>query len=375
MTAPPVHPAPDPAHPVRNGPGLLAQDGDEHRGWTERLPLRWSTAASVATVLALTAFAWWLRYEIGPSLPPGFPFLTFFPAVILCAFFLGTRAGLLAAVLCGAISWFQFVSPTHDWRLGAGGRVAMGFYLFITTTEIMLVHLMQRANRNLAAARAATQRIASTRALLFRELQHRVSNNLQVASSLIALQRRGIADPAARTALDDAARRIGVIGRIGRQLHDPDGAQRSLAGFLEELAHDVVDASGRDNIAISVEAVDEAFPLAPDDATPMALIVAEGIANAIEHGFAEGRGGRIRLLLDHGDEGDDGTLMRIRIRDDGKGLPPGFDVGASDSLGLKIASLLARQLGGRFELRPASDGGPGAETVLTMAPRGDGATA
>lgn len=327
----------------------------------ERLPLRLPWWAAFAIVVALSLFAWWLRAVLAPDLPPGFPFVTFFPVVLLSAFFLGTRAGILAALLCGLIAWHRFVSPTHDWSLNAGGRVAMGFYLFITTTEVLLTHFMQRANRELAAERAATARLATTRALMFRELQHRVSNNLQVAASLISMQRRSVRDPEARTALEEASRRIGVIGRIGRQLHDPDGNERPLAAFLDELARDVVDASGRDDVRVRIAVAPGAdAPLAPDQAVPLALIVAEAIANAIEHGFADARPGIITVGLARIDEGH----RRITVADDGRGLPDGFDLAASDSLGLKIAGLLAKQVRGRFALLPGATGGSIAELVL-----------
>ena len=46
---------------------------------------------------------------------------------------------------------------------------------------------------------------------------------------------------------------------------------------------------------------------------------------------------------------DDGTLD-LRVIDDGAGLSPDFDPATSDSLGLKLARMLARQIGGSFRL-------------------------
>jgi two-component sensor histidine kinase len=78
----------------------------------------------------------------------------------------------------------------------------------------------------------------------------------------------------------------------------------------------------------------------------MALIVAEAVANAIEHGFADRDVGQIviRACRAH-----DGTLD-LRVMDDGIGLPEDFDLAKSDSLGLKLAQMLARQLGGSFRI-------------------------
>ena len=49
---------------------------------------------------------------------------------------------------------------------------------------------MQTANHQLAAERETNRSLGDTRELLFRELQHRVSNNLQVAAGLLTMQNR-----------------------------------------------------------------------------------------------------------------------------------------------------------------------------------------
>lgn len=56
---------------------------------------RWAFAAAAFAI----AFA--LRYALDGELPPGFPYLTFFPAVIVTAFFAGIREAIAVAVLCG----------------------------------------------------------------------------------------------------------------------------------------------------------------------------------------------------------------------------------------------------------------------------------
>ena len=42
------------------------------------------------------------------------------------------------------------------------------------------------------------------------------------------------------------------------------------------------------------------------------------------------------------------------MADDGKGLPPGFDLTSTKSLGLNIVQILTQQLGGRFEMQGIS---------------------
>lgn len=309
----------------------------------ERLPLardRPAFALFLTVAIALAALA--IRYAADGVLPPGFPFLSFFPAVIVSAFLFGVRFGALSALICGIFAWLFFL-PGAPFAIGIGGVLALTFYGFIVITDILLVHWMQAANRRVAAERERNRGLAETRELLFRELQHRVSNNLQVTAALLTLQKRHVADEGARAALGEASRRIGVIGRISRQLYDTDGGARRLEELMVPICRDVIDASGK-QVTLTVR--DEGWSLAPDVAVPVALIVAEAVANAIEHGFDGRAAGRIALssLRDA-----DGGLV-IEVQDDGHGLPAGFDAAAGFSLGLRIATMLAGQLGGSFDM-------------------------
>lgn len=333
--------------------------GNDRAEWIERLPLaarrRW-VGMVAAILLSLAALA--VRQLADATLPPGYPFLTFFPAVIIAAFLFGVLPGALTAVLCGLFAWYFFIPGGHSLRLSSGALLALGFFAFVAATDILLVAWMQRANGRLRQARERNRRLAETRELLFSELQHRVSNNLQVAAGLLVLQKRGVTDPHARAALDEAAERLARIGRISRQLYDAAGAARTMLSFLEPLCHDVIAASGRTGITLRVHG-DKAVVVDPDAAVPVALIVAEALANAIEHGFEDRESGRVEVVLAREPAG----RIDIEIRDDGRGLPPGFDAEASASLGLRIARAMAAQLRGRFDL-VAGDGGTIARLIL-----------
>jgi two-component system, sensor histidine kinase PdtaS len=319
-----------------------AQDGM----WIERLPLAAErpVLALCATNLLIAA-ALGLRWIADPYLPGGFPFVTFFPAVILASALFGARIGAYAGVVCGLLAWYFFVEPKQSFVLLPGTWLALAFYVLVVVTDVLIIHWMQRANAKLARERELSRALAETRELLFRELQHRVSNNLQVAAGLITLQKRRITDADARDALDEASRRLALIGRISRQLYDAGGAARRMREFLEPLCHDVIEASGRTGIRCNVM-VDHEATLSPDAAIPLALIVAEAMANAIEHGFADRETGVIDIELTRDGE----QRVRIEVRDDGCGLPEGFDIEGAGSLGLSIARTLASQLSGRFEL-------------------------
>lgn len=319
-----------------------------HQGehWVERLPLAQSRpwlALGITAAIVATAFV--LRLMMMGSTPDGLAFVTFFPAVLLTCFLLGARMGMVAALASILLACVFFLSdPLHPGPVLNGAPAVLLFALLVSL-NLTLFHWMQRANAKLRVERTRSDSLAEIREILFRELQHRVSNNLQVAAGLLALQKKHVGDGAARAALDETARRLSVIGRISRQLYQSTGGTRGMRAFLEPLCADVVEMSGRAGVTISVRA-EEDMQLAPDAALPLALIVAEAIANAIEHGFADRAEGTIEVVL-----GRDGTgAGTVEVRDNGSGLPAGFDLARSNSLGLGIARTFAEQLGGRFEL-------------------------
>ncbi|MFC4594152.1 sensor histidine kinase [Sphingobium tyrosinilyticum] len=319
--------------------------------FVERLPLLLPRPIYAYLLSALfCGIALGLRLSAQRLLPIGYPFVSFFPAVILSTFLFGMRPGIFAAILCGLLSWFFFIPASPAVGFDGGVVLALIFYAAVVGIDIALIHLMQRANFNLAVERERSRALAENRELLFHELQHRVSNNLQVVAAMLSLQRRHVDHELAARALDDAASRLSLIGRISRALYDPSEGGQDLHAFLTRLTEDVVEASGRGDINVTVSAPPD-LTLESHVAVPLALIVAEAVSNAIEHGLPH-RGGSIDVTL----EDSSGTLT-LKIADNGQGIAPGFEIDKGSSLGLRIASALAGQLRGQFALHPRPEGG------------------
>lgn len=322
--------------------------------WTLRprsATLRWSIAGAAFVVSVA------LRHALDDWLPPGFPYLTFFPAVILTAFFAGVREASVLAALCGVVAWYFFIAPERSFALAPTSAVALAFYLFIVATDIFLVLIATRALARLKAEQERARALAESRGLMFQELQHRVSNHLQVVASLLKFQRRQVTDESAQHALDNAAQRLALVARIQRQLHDPTSQTVDLARFLREMSRDVLEATGAgERVRIDLDA--EPVRLSGDQAVPFGLIATELMSNAVEHGFSGGASGRIAVALAGGSDGE----VTLRVADYGRGLPDGFDLDSTTSLGLMIARQFAGQLGGSLVMRTNG----GTEATLTF---------
>jgi two-component sensor histidine kinase len=191
-----------------------------------------------------------------------------------------------------------------------------------------------------------------------REIHHRVKNNLQTISSLLRLQGRRLAPGEGRSALRESERRIRSIAIVHEILSREAGDQVPFDEIVRSLVRMTEDAvvSGRP-IKLCVEG--DAGDLSADLATPLAVVLAELLQNAIEHAFegseageaAADGAGRVDLVLDN-----DGRRLLVQVRDDGQGLPEGFSIDNTTSLGLSIVRDLVRsQLSGSIEMR--RDGG------------------
>lgn len=139
--------------------------------------------AGLLGTLAIFGVAWLARLFLNDSLPSGFPYVTFFPAVILTAFLFGVRFGIFSAVLCGVVAWYYFIPPIHTFEL-AGAEVALGLYVFVVATDLALIHGLQGANRKLREERQLSLELAAAKDRAVDELQEQAAQLKQALGAL-----------------------------------------------------------------------------------------------------------------------------------------------------------------------------------------------
>ncbi len=183
---------------------------------------------------------------------------------------------------------------------------------------------------------------------LMREIHHRVKNNLQVISSLLSMQQRAVADPAARSALGDTRQRITALALIYRTLYQSEDIREADSRtFLTELVGQLIagEAMRGPLVTSSVEA--DAIIIDPDRLAPVALWLVEAVSNAQKHAFA-GRGGDLRVRFKVA-----GDTSVLEVQDDGPGLADSDTAG----VGRTLMSAFAKQLRGQAEMAEAPGGG------------------
>ncbi|HUZ67655.1 MAG TPA: histidine kinase dimerization/phosphoacceptor domain -containing protein [Beijerinckiaceae bacterium] len=211
--------------------------------------------------------------------------------------------------------------------------------------------VMDQIELRLAARRSVSslQELVLQKETFLREIHHRVKNNLQTISGLVALHAREVG-PSAKSHFEDVLRRITSIGRLHEKFYQAADAEAvELVSYASDLAESVIETYGlRDRVSVTAHGACPEIGL--EQGTPLALIVAEALSNACKHGFPNGRQGTIAI---EGSATPDGSLLLIS--DDGVGLTPSSP--KRNSMGLRLAEIMVRQLGGSFSLAPGANGG------------------
>ena len=181
----------------------------------------------------------------------------------------------------------------------------------------------------------AQQQLLKLKDTLMQEVHHRTKNSLQIVQTMLHLQARSIPDGAEKSRLTEAASRIMTIAAVHRhlQMQDGDTVMRvELASYMDGLLPELIKSLGPTDDSRPVAMDVPVTWLAPEQVTPVGLIAAELVTNALKYGAgpigirAEPAAGEVTLT----------------IEDEGPGFPPDYDLGSRSSLGMRLIVALAR---------------------------------
>jgi two-component sensor histidine kinase len=188
-----------------------------------------------------------------------------------------------------------------------------------------------------------------------REVHHRVKNNLQTISSLLRLQARRMPAGEGRHALQESERRVRSIALVHEILSRDTTDEVDFNDILPSLIRMAEDL-GSTHRPVKITYQGQAGELAAAIATPLAVVVNELLQNAAEHAFPVDEGADPSVphqaIVVHVNLERQGETLKLTVSDNGVGLPPGFSVEQSASLGLSIVrSLVGTQMGGTIDMR------------------------
>lgn len=180
--------------------------------------------------------------------------------------------------------------------------------------------------------------------ILLREIHHRVKNNLQIISSLLSLQSRYIKDKKDLEMIEESQDRIRSMALIHEKLYQSENlADIDFDDYITDMVNRLIQLHGAGDITLTIDA--GTVSLGIDAAIPCGLIINELVSNCLKHAFSGGKG-EIRILL-HSVNGH----IELVVSDNGVGVPEDFDFRHTDTLGLRLVTILAEdQLNGDIRL-------------------------
>jgi two-component system, sensor histidine kinase PdtaS len=231
---------------------------------------------------------------------------------------------------------------------------------------------LNRPNGALVLVRDVTEVRRRDRALLskdatIREIHHRVKNNLQTVAALLRLQSRRSRDTSVRAALLESVRRVSSIALVHDTLSTSPDDRVDLDQIVDRLVPMIVEVASAETRA-RVRRVGSFGTLSADLATPLVMVLAEVVQNALEHGYLPSQpDGEVVVNVERS-----ARQLDVRVVDDGVGLPSGFSLERGSGLGLQIVrTLVDSELLGSIGMRRRDDA-PGTEVTISVPLRGRG---
>ena len=304
-------------------------------------------ALHVGATIGIAATATALRFLLDPYLPPGFPYLTFFPAVILTGFIFGMRAALLSVVLCGLAAWYWFIPPSDSFGLTYQSGVALAFYMVVVGIDLGILQLALLAYRSQARARATVQQMLALDKTVSEEVDHRMKNMLATVSGLVSLSRRHAQTPEElATKLQSRFAAMGeAVGLLRQSL---SGASGDMAATLKSGLMPLGLVEG-ERLALSGP------PLALKSSAIVALnlIVHELGTNAIKYGALSNEQGQVQV--NWGDAPGSAPAEQIEIVWTERG-GPAPTAPTRQGFGSDLMTRMATSLGGEVSYDFAPEG-------------------
>lgn len=233
-----------------------------------------------------------------------------------------------------------FISPVRD----EANRIIYFFasqldFTPVKSREADLAAARHQAEAEVAKHTANLRSALDARTLLVHEVDHRVKNNLLTMASIVKIQARVTKDDRQKRTLMSVLNRIEALSTVQRKLFTLDDVSKfDMSEFTRELVTDLVDATGRKDIRLSLDLSPLLVPAVK--ATPLSLIVNELVGDAVRRGLSDG-GGDIHVVVKR----LNGHFL-IRVEDTSEPVEPDSE---SAELGRMLLEASALQLGAEIE--------------------------
>lgn len=198
---------------------------------------------------------------------------------------------------------------------------------------------------NLKEAERSLRSSLDEKELLIKELYHRTKNNMQVISGLLKLKSAGTDDQEIHDLFTDIETRIQTMALVHQKLYESQNlTDLNLHDFINSFAELITRNYALIPEKISIRQSVDSIPISIDVAMPLSLVLNELISNSLKHAFHGESHGEILIKIESA-----GKNLKFEYRDNGIGLPEGFEPSVSATLGMNIIHTISKnQLGGEI---------------------------
>lgn len=233
----------------------------------------------------------------------------------------------------------------------------IGYFWYVLISSLVLISFYQyRKNKTLnrELSQANLKILSKNKDLennltkietLIKEIHHRVKNNMQMISGILTLQQEESEDKKVISALDQSKNRINSMALVHEKLYGSTSLKDvRIKDYIAELIEFVEQTIADKNIIVSKTLlVDDTLIFDAETTSYLGLIINELITNSYKHAFKINQDNMLYLNITKEDE-----FYKLDYDDNGEGIPEGFDIENSESLGFQLMYILTDQLNGQL---------------------------
>lgn len=239
-------------------------------------------------------------------------------------------------------------NQTKNWIFGVAG-----LFLVIIGLLINNARVKQRANKKLHSQQEEIEKknlvlehLVKEKEWLVKEIHHRVKNNFHIVVGLLGTQSQYLKTEEAIKAVTESQHRVQAMSLIHQKLYQSENMSAiNMVGYIHDLiGHLRHSFNIRQSILFRIEV--DPIELGISHSVPLGLIVNEAVTNSIKYAFPDNREGMIFVSLTQYPD----SQYVLLIRDNGCGLPAGFNLSNLSSMGVRLMRGLTEDMWGRFTI-------------------------
>lgn len=251
--------------------------------------------------------------------------------------------------------WELEKTQRQKWLLLAG-IIALALMVLLI---YRISRLRSRANAMLRDKNIIIEKALGEKEILIREIHHRVKNNLQFISSLLALQTEHVEDTAALGALQEGQDRVQSMALIHQNLYQEDNLTGvDVKAYFVKLIRNLFDSYNIRKGQIQLDLDVSEIELDVDTIIPIGLIVNELVSNCLKYAFVDKDQGSILVRLFEQDE-----KLVLEVADNGQGMSPQELKNLGSSFGYRLIHVFKDQLDAELEIQQ----GAGTTVIMRIA--------